>query len=131
MTLYLAISLRVIGGGPGLVYPQKSAHLKDEITSKVLSLVRMQHIEAPNFSTQFSTISRATSAKSVDTSGTATAFLVNRSVLTKICFALVRVASVTGPKMSAATVYAEPNPHFKWDQPSNSFPSTSATCCTC
>ena len=64
----------------------------------------MQLIRNPNFSTQFSTVSQATSAESVYTKGTATAVLVKRSFMTKMYFSLVRVARVTGPKISAATV---------------------------
>ena len=55
-------------------------------------------------STQFSTISRATSAESVDTSGTAIAYFVNKSVITEMCFARDFAANVTDPRMSAASV---------------------------
>ena len=59
----------------------------------------------PNFKTHFSTIARATSSDSVPTRGVLTTNFVNISVITKICFAFEPLAIVTGPKISAATLW--------------------------
>ena len=130
VTLHLTISFRAMNGGPVLIYPQKFAHLENDISfkvlslirkqhighiskiehlendiaSKVLSLIRKQHIGRSNSSTQFCTISLAPPAISVDTNGYGNSYFVKRSmsVKTKMCFTLVRFAIVTGHKMFAA-----------------------------
>ena len=88
----------------GYINCQESAHHLDQFTAKELSLVRTQSLGSSKLQTQCSTIASATSDASVDTRGTAIAYIVNMSVITNTCFALVRVAIVIGPNMSAAIV---------------------------